>query len=249
MTKTTIAKRFGTAMKSYDDHAHAQKHICQTLAKLLASLPALSPSRILEIGAGTGQLTRQLSPLYGGAIWDISDLCFVLPHLPKNLSLGTFYQGDFEKSPLQSAKQRYELIVSASTVQWFDDPQGFVTSCHRLLKDGGYLLVSTFSPDNLWQIKTLTGVGLSYPSLDDWRTFLNDFKLLTLYERPIVLHFDTPKQLLIHLKKTGVTGLGTAWTKSRLTQFYSDYERHRTKNGLALTYAPIYILAQKRQQQ
>lgn len=249
MTKTTIAKRFGTAMKSYDDHAHAQKHICQTLAKLLASVPALSPSRILEIGAGTGQLTRQLSPLYGGAIWDISDLCFVLPHLPKNLSLGTFYQGDFEKSPLQSAKQRYELIVSASTVQWFDNPQGFVATCHQLLKDKGYLLVSTFSPENLWQLKTLTGVGLSYPSLDDWQAWLDGFDVLALEQTPIDLYFDTAKEVLIHLKKTGVTGLDTAWTKSRLQAFYRDYEHYRTKDGLPLTYAPIYILAQKRQQQ
>lgn len=247
INKARVAKRFTDALTTYDTYAKAQLTICQTLVGILSEYAAhLSPTRILEIGAGTGQLTRLLSDFHH-IHWDISDLCPVLPYLPSHLTLGHLYQGDFEQnSVLQSSQSQYDLIVSASTVQWFDDPKGFIGTCHRLLKHRGHLLFSTFSPSNLSEIRTLTGIGLSYPTLDDWRLWLSDFKVLTLYDESIYLHFDTPKDVLSHLKHTGVTGTGNGhWTKAHLQAFYNAYEHYRTKDGLTLTYTPLYVLAYK----
>lgn len=100
---------------------------------------------------------------------------------------------------------------------------------NQALKPQGYLCFSTFSTQNLTEIKQLTGQGLHYLSMDALQQQLKQqgFEVLHCSEQLESLSFEHPKQILQHLKATGVTGTaqGQRWNKTTLTEFYRGYEQ------------------------
>lgn len=76
-----------------------------------------------------------------------------------------------------------DLIAAGSTVQWFSEPRRLISQAARRLKPHGKLLFNTFLPENLTEIRQITGVGLHYPSQEEW--LASDFELLVLDNQPI----------------------------------------------------------------
>ena len=74
------------------------------------------------------------------------------------------------------------------------------------------------------------------------------FDILASDEEVSVLHFDSARSVLMHMKDTGVTGVRKEfWTKSRFVSFESRYnDRFRTSEGLSLTYRPLWLVASKK---
>lgn len=247
--KSRVAQRFKQALQTYDNHAYAQQQINRLLLQILLDSGTRKFRHVLEIGCGTGDFSQLLIKHLQVDYWSFNDLCDVSGRLeclfPNNDF--TFYLGDGEN---YSFPERYDLIASASTVQWFNDPQSFINKCVSLLNAKGWLLIGTFSPENLHEIYHLTNVGLHYPDLKNWQQWLNkDFHIHCLFQREIPLYFSTPVDVLKHLKATGVTGTGKgSWTKGQLKQFVRDYQQqYQNKEGkVQLTYSPLFILAQKR---
>src|SRR5690554_7213805 len=75
--------------------------------------------------------------------------------------------------------------------------QLFAKIAHAL-KHSGYLCFSSFGPDNLKEIKALTGQGLDYFSLPELRRCLESqgFEIVYLSETVKTLAFEHPRQVL-----------------------------------------------------
>ena len=115
-----IAISFGQRCETYDRDANLQKQIAKNLA---IHLPDLTAPRVLEIGCGTGFLTRELFKKYPDGIFDITDLSQDMVNKCKennNHDNASFYTLDGET--LDTTKN-YDLIVSAMTFQWFSTPE------------------------------------------------------------------------------------------------------------------------------
>lgn len=243
--KGLIKQRFSSAVLDYDQQAIAQQRIHQRIISLLPQMQRQHFSNALEIGCGTGGLTKLLMQHLQVEHWELNDLCdmqtHLLEHLPEPFQ---FHCGDAEQLAFE---KQYDLIASASVVQWFADKAGFIERCKVRLKTNGFLLFSTFTSDNLKQIKQLTGVGLTYPNLEDWQKWLSpEFEILALEQSEIVLHFDDPLAVLKHLKQTGVTATQQqGWTKGQLQAFCRQYQQNYTNSQqkVELTYSPLYVLA------
>ncbi|EXI62414.1 hypothetical protein MHD_09735 [Mannheimia granulomatis] len=250
ITASLIQKCFSAALNDYDENAIVQQQIAEKLTSLLAQQPIMQFDSCLEIGCGTGHLTRALNNQYQIKQWYIQDLCDCSSFLDKILPQGNFHfhQGNAELCPLEG---NYQLIASASAVQWFNNKQSFIKHSSAQLQPNGILLFSTFAEDNLHEIKQLTGIGLSYPALSQWQQWLEqEFEILHLSQAKIILELDSPKAALQHLKSTGVTAThNTIWTKNTLHNFYHNYlENYSTPSGkVSLTYAPLYCLAKKKE--
>ncbi len=227
--KQTIARHFANA-SDYDQHANVQQTVCHYLLDSIANTEQAS---VLEVGAGTGQMTRLLAGHIQSQYWLINELCTEqTATLQSILPTADVMIGDAENIDLA---ENHSLIVSANAVQWFDNPLSFVTQSAQRLQSGGQLVFSTFTPNNFLQIKTLTGQGLYYPDIDKWQLALNsaDFENIKLSIQRFDLPFPTPYAILKHMKLTGVSTNQTqiqtddtqtfVWTKSRLQQFESDY--------------------------
>ena len=63
------------------------------------------------------------------------------------------------------------------------------------------------------------------------------------------VYFPSPKDVLLHLKRSGVNGITSEkWTKSDLLYFTNQYNKlFKSDYGVSLTYHPIYIIASKKQ--
>ena len=263
MDKHLIHQRFAKSIRSYAEYAQAQSVIASKLCSLLSSVLTEEPRKVLEVGCGTGTFTRHflqkfhpeelvlndicpevaetLSDLLTPAATDTASGCRYLSHTP----LVRFVPGDAELCPLPGDR---DLIVSCSVMQWFEDSGAFIVRCRTLLRDGGCLALTTFGPDNLQEIASVTGTGLSYLPLEWLHGLLTDAGLRAVLaeEEHITLSFPSPSDVLRHLKHTGVTGITrTAWTPGRLARFSDEYlHRFGTPDGnVTLTYHPIYLIA------
>lgn len=246
--KDRIRNRFTKASSSYDEYAVAQKQIHLRLTELLQKTGRSSFSRILEIGCGTGGFTRSLASYCQANEWILNDLCndgsSAMNNLPNKKV--HYIPGDAEKLIFSG---QFDLIAAASSIQWFNDPAAFIGRVSGQMSPGGILLLNTFGQENLCEIKTLTGKGLHYPDMECIRKWIpSDLEIQVLQEEKIILSFDTPVQVLKHLKYTGVTATASeGWTPGKLHHFYAEYTRLYTDNGkVKLTYQPVYLLAIKK---
>lgn len=254
--KQTIARHFANA-NDYDQHANIQQQVCHYL---LASITHAQQDSVLEIGAGTGQMTRLLAAHIRSQQWLINELCAEqTAPLQSILPSAHIVIGDAETMQLQEG---HSLIVSANAVQWFDNPLIFLAQSTLRLQAKGQLVFNTFTPNNFLQIKILIGQGLHYPEVDEWRLALIDagFENIELSVQRFDLPFASPYAVLKHMKLTGVSTNKAqyqsggsplfTWSKARLKQFEQDYWQYFSTNNedqseVNLTYEVLTVSAFK----
>lgn len=248
MDKQLITTRFTKALGSYTNEASAQLQIATKMANLLSdTLPYLCDT-VFEFGCGTGSYSRLLIKHVRPAHLILNDICGGVKAcfedlLNNNIS---FVEGDAESIALPCSQS---LITSCSALQWFCSPSSFFARCSEALAENGYLAFSTFGCDNMQEIAQLTGFGLTYHTKEELEKMLNaDYQLLHSEEERITLTFDSPLEVLYHLKRTGVTGTSRkSWTKGELIDFCKKYkEKFSVGEKVQLTYHPIYIIVKKK---
>lgn len=248
--KQRIAARFAAAAPHYDRHAEAQRIIHGELEKLLCAHAPSEVRKILEIGCGTGLFSRILARRYPEARLVLNDLnAACAPFWQEEMPSEIEYRfGDVEQTGFCGG---CDIIASASALQWLADPAAFLHRAAAGLNSDGLLLFNTFTAGNLYPVRELTGSGLHYPSARQWAQWLaQDYEISALYSRTITLAFDTPRDVLRHLKHTGVTATasGFVWTKRQLQDFENRYgSLHALSDGrVGLDYTPLYAAARKR---
>ena len=254
--KKLIHDRFAGHFATYEHEAIVQKKIALTLAQKISDFAGQPLGRVFEAGCGTGFLTKELATR-GLQTLFLNDLVEeVLAPLREQLREKGF-AGDLQLMPGDVENiawpQDLDAVVSASAVQWFTDLPQFLRRASCVLKKGGLLAFSHFGPENLHQIRALTGMGLTYPDHSDLRKMLeDDYEINELSEETYCQEFSAPLQVLRHLQQTGVTGIANTffrWTKQRLRDFDAAYiSRFSCGEKVYLTWHIHYVLCQKRAQ-
>lgn len=245
INKQRIGQNFGKAIHTYDLEAQAQRSIAKRLHSLLMELQLPTGGSLLEVGCGTGILTELLLHDLNPATATLNDLSpamtdAVSPWLNDNIR---FTAGDAETTAFP---EKYDIIASSSAIQWFSDPGLFFTRLPQYLRQEGIVAISTFGPDNLKEIRSLTGNGLDYLTLTQYKEIVcHHFTPVSITEERITVCFKSVQDVLKHLKKTGVNGLEPSLKRSKsiydlISAYKADYS---CDEGVYLTYHPIYIIA------
>lgn len=240
--KELVKRRFEQNLHSYNSLATVQRDIAHRLAQMTLH----HKSHVLlgvEIGAGTGFLTEQLLTNYPDSHWTVNDLTATCQRFLPSSPRITFRACDGETMPFDGL---FDMIATASVVQWFDNLELFIARVSKALRSGGILALSTFGHDNFAEITATTGQSLEYHSQAEITQWCTDHGLRILEQQQwhCQQQFDTPIDVLRHIKATGVNAITKQrWTHADMARFQSDYRAYC--NPITLTFHPIIVIACK----
>ncbi|MEJ2056693.1 MAG: methyltransferase domain-containing protein [Desulfofustis sp.] len=250
--KDRVARSFLRGLKTYETEAVVQKRVNERLIERIEGLGRPRYDRILEIGSGTGMFSRLLNERFRPSVFFVNDLvpeCFqiVLKKLDKN-GPDQIYPlfGDIEHLELPA---KLDLVASSSTFQWLDDLSRFYPKVRRALNNEALFAFSMFGGDTYYEIKELTGTGLDYPSFTQVLDQLSrDFQIIHAEVDRDQLHFDHPRDVLSHIRSTGVGGVGGfSWTPRRYERFIEEYiAGFSTEQGVMLSYVSYLVIGRKK---
>jgi malonyl-CoA O-methyltransferase len=152
--KTLVAARFGARVKSYDSATPIQDRMSHVLLKgVRAHFSAADPGRILELGCGTGRLTRQLADAFPGAAIVAVDISPAMVDATRTACGRVHVVLDDAEKYVRETRERFDLIVSNATVQWFEDTESTLARARRLLDNRGLLAVATFGERTFLELR------------------------------------------------------------------------------------------------
>lgn len=179
--KNDVARRrFDAAAPSYEHYAGVQHAVADRLAQAIEGLCLPPRPRILEVGCGTGLLTRSLASRIAEADWTVTDLApAMVRQVQGALQLGgssrfLVMDGEYPAAH-QAAEDRFDLICSSMALQWFTNPPLGMARLAQLLAPGGRLAAaipihgSCAEWDNAHRVLGLASAVIRFPSTSDLR--------------------------------------------------------------------------------
>ena len=249
-----IARAFGRASGTYDAAARLQGLVRDELLSRLEGLP-ITPTVVLDLGAGTGMATEPLKRRYRKAQVIAIDLAEGM--LRETRWRSRFWRplrcvaADAARLPLRDAS--VDLIFTNLMLQWCDPLDATLAEIGRVLKPGGLLLFSSFGPDTLRELRE------AWAAVDDAvhvNAFVDMHDLGSALQRggfsePVldvdrhVLRYPDAMALMRELKAIGAhnvnAGRRRALTgRSALGRMLAAYEPLRGPAGLPATYEVVY---------
>ena len=136
----TAAEGFGSVA---DEYERARPDYPKEAVDRMAQELALgNGSRVLDLGAGTGKLTRMLVPL-GARVVAVEPLAAMREHLARALPDVPLTAGVAEDLPF--ADGSFDAVICAQAFHWFEGVRA-LAEIHRVLRPGGGLAL-------LWNVK------------------------------------------------------------------------------------------------
>jgi malonyl-CoA O-methyltransferase len=217
--KELLAKRFDRRADSYDAATPVQASMGHDLLqRALDRIDAASVTRILELGCGTGRLTRKLVDTFPRARITAVDISARMAAMTAERCPGVETLIADAEDFIQHASPGFDLVISNATLQWFAEPDSSVKACLRLLSPGGHLALSTFGDQTFHELNEAFRLayrehGLpdarhasTLPSVNYWRT---RFPGLDIHHAPRARTFPDVPSFLRSLQQAGVTHAAT----------------------------------------
>ena len=259
LDKRLVRESFDRAAAGYDEVALLQQTVGLRLLERL-DLIKLQPQRILDVGAGTGQLTLALTRRYKGCEVLALDLAPAMLTLARRrfstldqwFGKQRFICGDADHLPL--ADNSVDMIISNFAIQWCSDLDQTFTEFQRVLKPNGLLLFTIFGPDTLKELRQ------AWRTVDDAihvNSFIDmhdigDAMMRAKFSDPVMdterltLTYKDGMAVMRDLKAMGAhnvsAGRNHALTgKQKFRQMLTAYETFRNSDGLLpATYEVVY---------
>ena len=245
---------FERASARYEAAAGLQARIGAELLERL-ELFRLAPGVVLDLGCGTGRVTRELKRRYPRACVIALDLA------PGMLREARRHQwpwrrfervcGDALRLPLRDGS--IDLIFSNLMLQWCEPLPAALAEVRRVLTASGFFAFSTFGPDTLHELRSAWAQADGYNHVNHFSDMheVGDALLHTGLVEPVLdvdrFEVDYPDVLTLmrDLKAIGAHNVteGRSRTlagRSRLARVQQAYESFRHGEHLPATYEVIY---------
>ncbi len=253
--KQKIALSFGRAAPTYDEAAKIQQWAAEYLLKQVEAYPAQAV--VLDIGCGTGKHTAQLADTAPNVMGlDLAQ--GMVDYAQQQYPHVHFMAADAEYLPFED--NSVDAIFSSLAVQWSQQPMVLFGEWFRVLKPGGKIWLSTLADKSLIELRNSFAKADNephvnvFPSMEQWRHYI-EHAGLTIHSAEKLKRTDYYQKLpdlLRSLKNIGAqtvlyrknaSGIG----KKRWQLLQYAYEKHRTEQGLPLSYQLAFFYIEKPQ--
>jgi len=254
-----IQRSFERAAGTYADRARLPAEVAARLMERLDGL-RFQPETIADIGCGPGIQARALAERFGNA--RVIALDFARPMLDRAAAQRGRWRKRFERvagdaAALPLAQSSVDLLYSNLMPHWCADLPALLNTFRRVLKPGGLMLISTFGPDTLRELREAWVAIDERPRTDrflDVQT-VGDAMLRAGFAEPVLdtdwitTSYRQPRDLLDELRATGATQAGAARGRgltppSRIRRLLEAYAGQRLESGLyPATWEVIYASA------
>lgn len=259
--KQRVRRAFDRAAAEYDRVAVLQREVGERLLERLGYI-RLQPDVIVDVGAGTGRLSRALTRRYRKARVITLDLA---PNMLRTARRHAgplarlrhrqgFVCGDAERLPL--ADHSAQMILSNLTLQWCSDLDKVFAEFRRVLTTDGLVLFSTFGPDTLKELReswSAADRGVHVGAFMDMHD-VGDALLRAGFSDPVMdaerftLTYPDVYGVMRELKSLGAHNATagrprTLTGKGRLQAMTTAYEAYRREDRLPATFEVVYGLA------
>jgi malonyl-CoA O-methyltransferase len=252
-----VRRAFGRAAETYEAHAVLQAEVAARLAERLDDV-AIEPARILDAGSGPGAGSAALLARYPFA--DVVALDFALPMLRAAARRAgepagfTRVCADLQTLPFADAA--FDIVWSNLCLQWCNDPGLAIAECARVLRPGGLLLLTTFGPSTLHELRDAFAAADADPHVSRFVDMhdLGDALLTTGFRDPVLerddftLTYRDVCALMRELRSIGATNADakrarTLTGKGNFARVAGAYEPFRREGLLPATYEVVYARA------
>jgi len=265
-----VKRSFSGAAESYDHHAVLQREIGDRLMAHL-NFTKIEPKRILDIGCGTGYVTRLLSNKFKKSHVTGLDLSeTMVRHTRKHHALRLPWHGKrhhcvADGCALPFADGSFDLVTSNLAMQWVANPGDMLAEMRRVLAPNGLILFSTFGRRTLAELrqslaelpinseKRKAGHVLPFPDVMSLGDELNKLAV----ELPVIdsdlftLTYPNVMALVRELKGLGASSSaisgrsGGLYGRRLLKELDTSYgDKHRMEDGqIRATFEALYAQA------
>lgn len=241
-----IAGNFGRAAQTYENAATIQKQAARLFDAWLAEHVTLSPRSIVELGCGTGFLSRHLQQRYPNTYLHLTDLSAAMLAQCQQALLHSdklsFAQVDAQHAIFHPAP---DWIVSAMCFQWFDNlPATIVQHCkqsHALAFS--VLLDGSFAQWKQAHLDSHRQDGLrALPKEQDLLAFLNNLNGWRMQYKTINLveHHANGQAFVKTLRNIGAHQARSGYRPINLRPLFRIFE-----NGLDAEYRIGFFLVER----
>lgn len=161
-----VAAGFDATAASYEAAAGLQQKVALRLAELL---PDARAPKVLELGCGTGLMSRLLVTRYPDGDFILTDAApAMIRQCRRNLE-GRRGRVAYEVMDASRPGRHdpFDLIITSMMLHWLREPVAGVSRLRGLLKPGGVLLYATLGPDSFAEWRTVLATeGLPVGVLD-----------------------------------------------------------------------------------
>lgn len=242
-------RSFDRAAGSYDQHAVLQHEVRRRLLERL-DYQDHTPTRVLDLGCGTGQGSAALQRRFPDAqIIALDWAPSMLGALPGGNAAPLC--ADMQKLPLGS--RSIDIVFSNLAVQWSTDPETLFAEIRRVLRPRGLFLFSTFGVDTLHELRGAWAKVDADPHVNEFADIqdLGDLLMAMGYVEPVLdmemftLDYPDVISLMRDLKaigahnsaarrRAGLTG------KQRMQEMIAAYEAYRADGRYPASWEVVY---------
>ena len=268
-----VRRAFSRASTTYASASRLQAEI---EARLLESLDyyaegreadAQTPALIVDLGCGPGHAARAIQQRWPKA--QILALDLAMPMLRMQTAESTGFldalKQRFARPParicadaraLPLADHSVDLLFSNLCLQWIEDLPAVFAGFRRVLKPGGMLVVSTFGPDTLYELRSAFAQADAIPHVSPFASIaqFGDALIASGFRNPVldrdalVTRYDDLPALMRELRAIGATNAlharrHTLTGKTRFAAAANAYETFRDNDRLPATWEVVTALA------
>ena len=249
-----VRDSFGRAATSYEHAAVLQREVGARLFERL-EIVSEAPKRILDAGCGTGFFTTRLLEHYSEAevvALDIApQMLEIAAHKNKQYKNFRTLCANIDALPIES--DSIDMVFCNLVIQWCNDLDKVFCEFARTLKPGGWLILSSFGPDTLKELRSAWSKADDFNHVNRFIDMhdLGDALLRAGFREPVMdmepftLTYDSVVDLMRDLKAIGAHNLTAGRPhgltgRHRFAEMRRAYEAFRTQSRLPASYEVLY---------